>query len=310
MALIAGVDEAGRGPLAGPVVAAAVILPENHEINGLADSKKLSEKKREKLFDEIYSQAVCIGVGIVEREEIDRTNILKATHKAMFKALGSLNPQPKKALIDGYALPNQIIPNEGIVHGDDQIDSIKAASIIAKVTRDRIMKQYDIILPEYGFAQHKGYGTKKHIEKLIEHKAVPIHRQTFNPVDKHLPTIQWLKKNAKVGYFGERLAALDLYKKGYKILSMNHHCAPYGEIDIIAEKNNELIFVEVKTAASKTMGNVENQVNAAKIKKLTRAVDKYLMDNEITKDIRLDVVAVIIQKNGPDLTHFIGIEIE
>lgn len=310
MELIAGVDEAGRGPLAGPVVAAAVILPENHRIEGLADSKKLSEKIREKLFDKINTQALSVGVGIVDRDEIDRTNILKATHKAMFKALGSLKPQPVKALIDGYALPNQIIPNEGIIHGDDLIDSIKAASIIAKVVRDRIMKQYDIIFPAYGFAQHKGYGTKKHIEQLIEQKATPIHRQTFNPVPEHLPTIQWLKKNKKVGYFGERLAALDLYKKGYKIISLNHHCAPYGEIDIVVEKANEIIFVEVKTAASKTMGNVENQVNASKIKKLTNAINKYLMDNDVKKDIRLDVYAITIKKNGPRMKHFKGIEIE
>ena len=221
MELIAGVDEAGRGPLAGPVVAAAVILPDHHKIEGLADSKKLSEKKREKLFIDIHSRALSVGIGIVDREEIDRTNILKATHKAMFKALGALKPQPTKALVDGFALPNQIVPNEGIIHGDDLIDSIKAGSIIAKVTRDRIMKQYDIIFPEYGFAQHKGYGTKQHIEKLIEQKASPIHRQTFRPVNKHLPTIQWLKKNTRVGYFGERLAALDLYKKGYKIISLN-----------------------------------------------------------------------------------------
>ncbi|MFQ6678248.1 MAG: ribonuclease HII [Fidelibacterota bacterium] len=310
MELIAGVDEAGRGPLAGPVVAAAVILPEDHHIEGLADSKKLSEKKREILFEYINTHAISIGVGIVDRDEIDRTNILQATHKAMFKSLGSLNPQPKKALIDGYALPNQIVPNEGIIHGDDLVDSIKAASIIAKVTRDLIMKQYDIIFPEYGFAHHKGYGTKKHIEKLIEHKATPIHRRTFNPVYKHLPTIQWLKKNTKVGHLGERLAALDLYNKGYKIVSLNHYCAPYGEIDIIAEKNNELVFIEVKTAASKTMGGVENQVNASKIKKLTKSVDKYLMDNEVTKDIRLDVYAVTIQKSGPSLKHFKGIEID
>ena len=147
MALIAGVDEAGRGPLAGPVVAAAVILDDNKPITGLADSKKLSTKKRAKLYQEIMQHAE-VGIGLIDVEEIDKNNILKATYKAMYKALGALKTKPDKALIDGYALPNQIIPNEGIIGGDDKIDSIGAASIIAKVTRDRIMEQYDVIFPE------------------------------------------------------------------------------------------------------------------------------------------------------------------
>jgi len=310
MELVAGVDEAGRGPLAGPVVASAVILPEDHQIEGLADSKTLSEKKREKLFPEINHQAISVGVGIVDREVIDQTNILKATHLAMYKALGQLNPQPRHALIDGYALPNQIVPNKGIIKGDTLIDSIKAASIIAKVTRDRIMRQYDIIFPEYGFAKHKGYGTKMHVKKIIELKATPIHRKTFNPVNKNLPSIKWLKETKKVGYLGERLAALNLYNQGYQIISLNHYCAPYGEIDIIAEKNDELVFVEVKTSAGKTLGNVEDQVNELKLQKLSNAIDKYLMDNEIKSDIRLDVYAIRIEKNGPKMKHFIGVEIE
>ncbi len=310
MELVAGVDEAGRGPLAGPVVASAVILPDDHQIEGLADSKTLSEKKREKLFQEINHQAISVGVGIVDREVIDQTNILKATHLAMYKALGQLKPQPRHALIDGYALPNQIVPNKGVIKGDALIDSIKAASIIAKVTRDRIMRQYDIIFPEYGFAKHKGYGTKMHIEKIIELKATPIHRKTFNPVYQNLPSIKWLKETKKVGYLGERLAALNLYNQGYQIISLNHYCAPYGEIDIIAEKNDELVFVEVKTSAGKTLGNVEDQVNELKLQKLSNAIDKYLMDNEIKSDIRLDVFAIRIEKYGPKMKHFIGVEIE
>ena len=309
MALIAGVDEAGRGPLAGPVVATAVILDESKPIAGLADSKKLTAKKRAKLYQEIMQHAE-VGIGVVDVEEIDKNNILKATQKAMYKALGDLKTKPDKALIDGYALPNQIIPNEGIIAGDDKIDCIRAASIIAKVTRDRMMQQYDIIFPEFGFARHKGYGTILHMEKLSEYKACPIHRKSFKPVNENLPTITWLKSQRRIGQWGERLAALEYFNNGYKIHALNHYCAPYGEIDIIAEKENELAFAEVKTAAGKTLGGVEGQVDEVKLQHLSNAIDKYIMDNEIQNDIRLDVFAIILGKNGPALKHFKGIELE
>ena len=309
MALIAGVDEAGRGPLAGPVVAATVILDEQNRISGLADSKKLTAKKREKLFQEIMQHAE-VGIGVVDVEEIDKNNILKATQKAMYKAMGALKTKPDKALIDGYALPNQIIPNKGIIGGDDKIDCIRAASIIAKVTRDRMMQQYDIIFPEFGFARHKGYGTILHMEKLSEYKACPIHRKSFKPVNENLPTITWLKSQRRIGQWGERLAALEYFNNGYKIHALNHYCAPYGEIDIIAEKDNELVFAEVKTAARKTLGGVEGQVDEVKLQRLSNAIDKYIMDNEIQNDIRLDVFAVRLGKNGPVLKHFKGIELE
>ena len=309
MALIAGVDEAGRGPLAGPVVAATVILDEQNRISGLADSKKLTAKKREKLFQEIMQHAE-VGIGVVDVEEIDKNNILKATQKAMYKAMGALKTKPDKALIDGYALPNQIIPNKGIIGGDDKIDCIRAASIIAKVTRDRMMQQYDIIFPEFGFARHKGYGTILHMEKLSEYKACPIHRKSFKPVNENLPTITWLKSQRRIGQWGERLAALEYFNNGYKIHALNHSCSPYGEIDIIAEKENELVFTEVKTAAGKTLGGVEDQVDEVKLQRLSNAIDKYIMDNEIQNDIRLDVFAIMLGKNGPSLKHFKGIELE
>ena len=309
MVLIAGVDEAGRGPLAGPVVAATVILDEQNRISGLADSKKLTAKKREKLFQEIMQHAE-VGIGVVDVEEIDKINILKATQKAMYKAIGALKTKPDKALIDGYALPNQIIPNKGIIGGDDKIDCIRAASIIAKVTRDRMMQQYDIIFPEFGFARHKGYGTILHMEKLSEYKACPIHRKSFKPVNENLPTITWLKSQRRIGQWGERLAALEYFNNGYKIHALNHYCAPYGEIDIIAEKDNELVFAEVKTAARKTLGGVAGQVDEVKLQRLSNAIDKYIMDNEIQNDIRLDVFAVRLGKNGPVLKHFKGIELE
>jgi len=254
--IIAGVDEAGRGPLAGPVVAAAVILSDD-KIEGLRDSKKLSAKKREILFEEINDKAVSVGIGIVGQKEIDKINVLAATQKAMQMALGRLKQKPTSALIDGYKLPNQVIPNRGIIKGDAKVESIMAASIIAKVTRDEIMLEYDKIFPEYGFAKHKGYGTKQHFEALYKFKATYIHRKSFKPVSFSLPTITWLQEKKRVGIVGEQLAACKLMSEGHKIISMNENCAPHGEIDIISEKNDLLIFTEVKTF-SKEQRKIEN----------------------------------------------------
>ena len=310
MALIAGVDEAGRGPLAGPVVAAAVILPDDHQIEGLRDSKKLSPKKRNILFESIRNTATAIGVGIVDEKEIDRTSILQATYRAMQKALGSLGVRPEKALIDGYPLPNQVIPNEGIIGGDDKVDSIRAASIIAKVTRDRMMIQYDIIFPEYGFAKHKGYGTKLHVNSLKGSKACPIHRKSFHPVKENLPTLNWFRENKKIGFLGERLAALYLLKKGYTILEMNVHCQPYGEIDIIAEIDDAIVFCEVKTISKTSMGSPEEKISGDKLKKLENSIDMYIAEHELKKDIRLDAITVTIAKKEHKIQQYKNVELE
>ena len=167
MNLICGVDEAGRGPLAGPVVAAAVILKHDHNIIGLDDSKKISKPKREKLFYEIIHSA-DIGVGITSHRIIDKINILEATYRSMRISINGLNKKPSKALIDGFKIPEINIQNEGIIGGDSKVESISAASIIAKVVRDKFMEMVDPIFPEYEFYKHKGYGTKKHIEILKE----------------------------------------------------------------------------------------------------------------------------------------------
>ena len=187
MKIICGVDEVGRGPLAGPVVAAAVILPEDHQISGLNDSKKLTEKNRVILYKEI-SDLAQISIGIVSHRIIDKNNILNATYLAMEKAILGLKTKPDLSLIDGYGLPNNNIKNEGIVRGDSKVESISAASIIAKVTRDILMQKIDPIFPEFKFAKHKGYGTKYHIEILKKLKATPIHRKSFAPVKNNLPT--------------------------------------------------------------------------------------------------------------------------
>lgn len=184
--LIAGVDEVGRGPLAGPVVTAAVILDPDNPIEGLADSKAMSEKKREKLFDEIKEKALAWAIGRCEVEEIDDLNILQATMVAMQRAVAGLKPQPEHALIDGNRCPKLPCTAEAVVKGDSKVAAISAASIIAKVTRDREMVELDKQYPGYGLAGHKGYPTKSHIEALQTLGVTPIHRRSFGPVRRVL----------------------------------------------------------------------------------------------------------------------------
>ncbi|MES2439221.1 MAG: ribonuclease HII [Verrucomicrobiota bacterium] len=180
---IAGIDEAGRGPLAGPVSAAAVILPQNFTCPGLDDSKKISPTKREVLYERITTDpSIFWAVALADREEIDRLNILKATHLAMRRAAEALAPSPDHCLIDGLPVKNFPIPHDGIIKGDGQSLSIAAASIIAKVTRDRIMRELDLEFPQFGFAKHQGYGTKAHLEALRIHGPCCHHRRSFQPV--------------------------------------------------------------------------------------------------------------------------------
>ena len=180
--LTAGVDEAGRGPLAGPVVAAAVILDDAKRIRGLADSKTLTALQREKLYDQIRDKALCCAVGEASVEEIDRLNIFHATMLAMKRAVEGLRLKPARVLVDGNRLPRIEVYSEAIVDGDAKIKSISAASIIAKVTRDRILAQLHDEFPQYGFAAHKGYSTPEHLEALRLHGACRHHRRGFSPV--------------------------------------------------------------------------------------------------------------------------------
>ena len=180
--LIAGTDEVGRGPLVGPVVAAAVILPENYVLEGLDDSKKLTEKKREKYFDIIYKDAISVGIGIVDAKTIDEINILEASRLAMKKAIEDLKEKPEYILSDAMKLDNQSIPYTDIIHGDALSESIAAASVIAKVTRDRMMYDLDKEHPEYGFAKHKGYPTKLHLENIKKYGVLDNYRFSYKPV--------------------------------------------------------------------------------------------------------------------------------
>ena len=183
---IAGLDEAGRGPLAGPVVAAAVILPARCCLVGCDESKQLSEPERERLYQVITARAIGIGIGSAKEEEIDKLNILEATRLAMRRAVAALSPQPDFLLIDAVALPDLAIPTRPIIKGDALCLSIAAASIVAKVTRDRLMAEYHRLYPRYNFLSHKGYGTSEHLKQLAVHGPCPIHRRTFGPVAQRI----------------------------------------------------------------------------------------------------------------------------
>lgn len=184
--MICGVDEAGRGPLAGPVFAAAVILDENNPISGLADSKKLSKKKRELLYDEIIKKAKSYAICSVSESDIDRLNILQATLKAMAEAINTLDILPTLVLVDGNKKPKTNFETEAIVKGDSLVPQISAASILAKVSRDRYMLEMDRLYPNYGFAKHQGYGTKMHLDAIKEYGITPIHRKTFAPISQYV----------------------------------------------------------------------------------------------------------------------------
>lgn len=192
---IAGVDEAGRGPLAGPVVAAAVILPVRCRLIEVDDSKQLSVSERDRLYTVILKRAVLVGVGSATAEEIDQINILEATKLAMRRALAELSPAPDYVLIDAVSLTGVAMPVRPIIKGDALSLSIAAASIVAKVTRDRLMAQFHVVYPQYNFLSHKGYGTEEHLARLAEYGPSPIHRRTFAPVSAalNMPALESLR---------------------------------------------------------------------------------------------------------------------
>lgn len=314
--IIAGIDEAGRGALAGPVVAACVLLPMNAVLPGVNDSKTLSALERDRLYDLIVDTAISFGVGIVASDEIDRINILRATHVAMRLALQNLSPaiSPDIALIDGLAVHPFPIPHTALVKGDGRSISIASASIIAKVTRDRIMRDFDFQFPGYGFASNKGYGEKTHLFGLDSIGVCDIHRKTYRPVANALSRakgelqtspqngtlelsfeVDALKTESnsereisaalsssntkEVGKEGERQARQYLEKLGWKALAANYRCSS-GEMDLIAEETTEttktLVFVEVKTRRSGKHGSPLEAVDARKRARLITIALHYL----------------------------------
>ena len=291
--LVAGIDEVGRGPLAGPVVAAAVILPKECKIEGVNDSKKLSAKKREELYDIILEKAVSYGIGIVSNERIDEINILQATYEAMREALSQLKPRADYILADAVTIPMVSTPQKGIVKGDAKSMSIGAASIVAKVYRDRLMEAYDEVYPGYGFASNKGYGAAEHLEGIRKQGITPIHRKTF--VKNFLP--QDGETTMDKGHRGEAVAAKQMEKMGYEILERNFH-ALKGEIDIIAKKDNYIVFTEVKYRKNEEMGTPAEAVNHWKQQHIIRAAKVYMAQNCLMEegyDFRFDVAEVLNQ---------------
>ena len=299
---LAGIDEAGRGPLAGPVVSAAVILPQDIELPGVKDSKKISEKKREILYDDIQDRALCVGVGWADVAEIDEKNILQATYQSMRQAVGNLRITPEILLVDGRKADIKHFQQESIINGDQKSLSIAAASIIAKVTRDRMMRQFDIVFPEYGFAKHKGYGTKQHIEAIQKSKATPIHRKSFNPVSHHLPNMAYLQRNRLLGKLGEQLAACKMIRIGHEMVEMNYNVPKVGELDIISKDSDMLVFTEVKTqTGGQGWGEPRWQITEKKRDRIMNAVQHYMDNNELDCDFRFDVAEVILGSGKPQI---------
>lgn len=298
--LVAGVDEAGRGPLAGPVVAAACILPPDVTFYGLNDSKKMTEKRREALYKKIKKEAVACCVTMVSEEDIDRTNILVATKDAMRQALNGLRPQPDVALIDAVALEGFDFPILPRVQGDAHSNVVAAASVLAKVTRDNMMRNFDKVYPEYGFAKHKGYGSKAHIEAILREGPCPIHRLSFlkniiKPSNAGLPT-------RETGKVVERHVAYDLISRGFSILDHRYSLPNIGEIDLVAMRDKRLLIIECKGrgSGSLTFGGSEESLEEHQLQRIRRTashwIDANLSGDDMT--IELYLAAVDLDEKG------------
>ncbi len=301
--LIAGIDEAGRGPLAGPVAAAAVILDPKRPIEGLSDSKKLTADQRDTLYGEILDRAQAVGIGFSQRLEIDRLNILNATMAAMQRAVDELSQRPEHLQIDGQHITLDHPSQETIIKGDAKVPAISAASIVAKVSRDRVMLEYHKVYHEYGFDQHKGYGTEAHLAALAEHGACPIHRQSFSPVREHLPRWADLKGRKELGRLGEQLAATHLIEQGYTLEELNYRVAHTGEIDIIASLNGVTVFCEVKSQSRGGWGPPEVQIDSRKRDRIMATAQRYTAEKEIESEVRFDVISLKFTKAGPTINH-------
>jgi ribonuclease HII len=284
--VVAGMDEAGRGPLAGPVVAACVVMPLDDPIDGVNDSKKLTAARREKLYPLILSKALAVGVGRAEHDEIDRVNILQATKNAMRRAYEAMDFSPALLLVDavdGLGLPVDIRP---IVRGDGTSYHIAAASIVAKVTRDRLMDGLDALYPEYGFAAHKGYGTAEHLSALRRLGPCGEHRASF------IGSALGATKQEK-GRAGEDMAEKLLMAEGIEVLERNWRC-PTGELDIVAQDGRTLAFVEVKYRESAKYGAPREAVHKRKRRNIAELAAHYLREKgRAGARCRFDVVEIV-----------------
>lgn len=325
---VCGLDEAGRGPLAGPVYAACVCLKPGAEalLPHLNDSKKMTEKRREAAFAVLTAgEAAWFGIGSASPEEIDRENILRATFLAMDRAYAAMieqmgeTPPPSLALVDGNRDPGLPLPVRLVVKGDGRSASIAAASVLAKVSRDRVMGELDGQYPQYQFAKHKGYPTALHYEMLGKYGPSPVHRKSFlRTLSTHLAQLDGAAKPGKdaegpskegsgapsghnVGVFGERYTEAYLIRQGYELLARNWRC-PGGEVDLILRRGRVLAFVEVKTRDEGSLGAPEEAVDAAKQERLIRCARAFLagLDPREREELqpRFDVAALTVRQTG------------
>jgi len=288
--VVAGLDEAGRGPLAGPVVAAAVILPRGFRAPELDDSKRLSPAQRERLYEQVTTEAIAVGVGAAGPRAVDGLNVLQATYLAMRRAVKRLDPRPDLVLVDGFEAPRLGLPQRAIRGGDAASNSIAAASVVAKVTRDRIIDILDRRYPGYGFAGHKGYGTRAHIDAILRLGPCPAHRATFSPVAaapgaRHDPA-------RRRGAWAEDEAVRVLRRSGYRIVERNYRCER-GEIDIVAEQDGVIAFVEVRCRSTASTCPPEESVGEAKRARIALAAAHYVAARACPDAAcRFDVVAI------------------
>ena len=292
---IVGIDEAGRGPLAGPVVAVALNWGNADIIDGIKDSKKISEKKRLVLFDKILDKALDIGIGIVHEDKIDEINILEATYLAMRKAVGSLKNKPDLLLVDGNGADIHHIKQKNIIKGDSLSYTIACASIIAKVTRDLMMLQYSKIFPQYGFEKHKGYGTKFHIQMIKENFSCPIHRKSFNPISNYLPQLKRFKEKNQIRLLGFQIVASQMIKNNFQILLFD------DIYDMVISRGDLLILSSINVLINKK--TINSKIPLIRVN-FDSKIKKSLIELSLEsfKKLRIDSVDIKFLKNGPKIT--------
>lgn len=290
---IAGVDEAGRGPLAGPVAVAACILNPADPIYGLNDSKKLTPKRRDYLYEQIKSRAIAYAVVLVPVDRIEQSNILEATKEGMVEAILQLKPQAQIVLLDQVRLQNQGLPAQrSFIKGDSRSNSIAAASILAKVSRDRCMAEYDKVFPGYDFASHKGYGTRAHYQALKELGPCPIHRLSFLhklQLGRSRPS-----SDKNKGNLGEKAVAADLKGRGYRLVDHNFWLKHYTEIDLIMGKGKRLAIVEVKTRTGEEFEDrAINALDDNKARRIKQLAEYYIASRNLDIDDLVFLLATV-----------------
>ncbi len=310
---VAGLDEVGRGTLAGPVAAGAVILPKKPRrklFKTVRDSKQMSAIQREEAYALITKNARSCAVGWADASEIDRYGIVPSVRLAMRRALGRLSEPPEHLLIDAIALPSANLPQTSIVRGDSKSLSIAAASVIAKVERDRFMIALAESYPGYGFESHKGYGAERHLEAIRELGPSPAHRMSFRPVAYAKSKLNRVHPSVS-GEWAESFAARDLIDRGMEILARNYGTR-FGEVDLIARDGETIAFIEVRSRRSRSFGSPAETISSAKARRITLTCYEYLKSHRLTNaDWRIDVAEVQLdQWSRPVAVEFIESAIE